>query len=368
VPSQSEFRFLLSPANAVDYLRERGFFCSDERGDARELTGGVSNEVILVSRPHGDNVVLKQVRERLNVADEWHCSVERVWREIEVLRECERLLGGQATDAMFTVEVPGFLFDDRANYLYAMSAAPPEHVVWRNELLSGVARMEIAAACGTGLGTLHGGSWHDAALASQFDNRKFFDDLRLDPYYRQVARVHPELSNEMSRLIDSVWNERHCLVHGDFSPKNLLVYDNRVMLIDFEVGHYGDPAFDLGFLVSHLMLKAFYHAPKEGPFFDLIDSFWRGYLAALSGVVSRNDLDALIERGILNFAGCALARLDGKSKIDYLRDGARRDAMRQLCRTIFTSRLKQWAEVRSLAGRLLADCLHSRCAPMRQGE
>src|SRR6476661_3891643 len=145
----------LSPANAIDYLRARGFFTSDERADARELVGGVSNEVILVSRPRGENVVLKQVRERLNVPEQWHCSIERVWREIEVLRECERLLGGQHSVATFTLEAPRLLFEDRVNYLYAMTAAPPGHVVWKNEMLSGIARREIASACGTGLGILH---------------------------------------------------------------------------------------------------------------------------------------------------------------------------------------------------------------------
>jgi len=129
------------------------------------------------------------------------------------------------------------------------------------------------------------------------------------------------------------------------------------LLIDFEVGHYGDPAFDVGFFLSHLVLKACYHAPRNGPFFDLIDEFWRGYRAELTGAVSPSALDAIIERGILNFAGCTLARLDGKSKIDYLRDPVRRDAMRELCRTVFKSQPTQWADVRLLAGRLF--CPHT---------
>jgi Ser/Thr protein kinase RdoA (MazF antagonist) len=154
-------------------------------------------------------------------------------------------------------------------------------------------------------------------------------------------------------LIDSVWAERHCLVHGDFSPKNLLVYGNHIMLIDFEVGHYGDPAFDLGFLLSHLTLKAFYHAPNHAPFFDLIESFWSGYRTEMADTVHSVEFQALIQRGILNFAGCALARLDGKSKIDYLDDSARRDAISELCRTVFVHPPKQWADVRRLADRML---------------
>jgi aminoglycoside phosphotransferase (APT) family kinase protein len=358
----------LTAANAVEYLRSRGQLAPGESANARELSGGVSNTVIHIARSEGNDLVLKQAREQLNVTEPWYCSVDRIWREVDVLRHCETLIHGSTTDAPFNVEVPQLLFEDRENYLYAMSAAPTGHVVWKHELLSGTARTDVALSCGTLLGTLHARSWHDASLASQLDDRQFFDDLRLDPYYRQIARVHGSLAPAIERLIDSVGNERHCLVHGDYSPKNLLVYDNRLMLIDFEVGHYGDPAFDLGFFLGHLTLKAYYHAPMDSPYFDLIDSFWSGYCAEMSGVVSSNDLDALIPRGILNFAGCALARLDGKSRIDYLRAPPRRDAMRELCRTIFISQPQQWDDVRQLASRLLTPAQVSTCVPTKQNQ
>jgi 5-methylthioribose kinase len=345
----------LTAANAVDYLRGRGFLTGNEPAEARELVGGVSNEVILVSRPQGENVVLKQVRERLNVADPWHCSVERIWRETDVLRECDRLLEGERSQRAYTVGVPRFFFDDRANYLYAMSAAPPDHVVWKNELLSGLARTEIAAACGSVLGTLHGKSWHDALVASRFNDRQFFEDLRIDPYYRQVSRVLPEFSAEISRLIDSVWHERHALVHGDFSPKNLLVHGNRVTLIDFEVGHYGDAAFDLGFFLTHLVFKAFYHATGHAPFLNLINIFWDHYSAAIMPFLPASEFESLVSRSVQNFAGCALARLFGKSKIDYLNDNIRRNAIFELCRFVFTHRPDRWAPVHQAARRLMSE-------------
>lgn len=347
----------LTPASAFEYLRSRGAIDAGEAAHARELSGGVSNVVIYVARTGGDDLVLKQARERLNVREPWYCSVERIWREVDVMRLCARLIRGSGTGVPLKIDVPQFLFEDRENYIYAMSAAPAGHVVWKDELLSGVARREVALSCGTLLGTLHAQSWHDGALARQLDDRRFFVDLRLDPYYRQIARVHQSLAPAIERLIDSVWRERHSLVHGDYSPKNVLVHGDRLTLIDFEVGHYGDPAFDLGFFLSHLALKAYYHAPLDTPFFDLIESFWSGYYAEISRVVPLNDLDALVERGILNFAACALARLDGKSTIDYLHDDARRDAMRELCRTIFEVQPRQWADVRQLARRQLSLCL-----------
>jgi 5-methylthioribose kinase len=343
---------ILTATNALEYLRARDHLAPGESASARELSGGVSNTVVHIARSGGNDLVLKQGRPQLNVAEPWYCSVERIWREVDVLRLCSTLIRGSGGNAPFKVDVPRLLFEDRENYLYAMTAAPAEHVVWKNDLLSGLARGDVSHSCGTLLGTLHAKSWHDAAVARRLDDRQFFEDLRLDPYYRQIRRVHGSLAAHIERLIDSVWKERHCLVHGDFSPKNLLVHGDRLTLIDFEVGHYGDPAFDLGFFLSHLALKAYYHAPRGGIFFDLIDSFWSGYCAEITTVISPIELDALIQRGILNFAGCALARLDGKSKIDYLDDRTRLDAMRELCRTVITQP-RQWSDVRLLARRLL---------------
>jgi tRNA A-37 threonylcarbamoyl transferase component Bud32 len=311
--------------------------------------------VVRVSRARGDDLILKQARGQLNVAEPWFCSVKRVWREIDVLRECERLLSHDQADGDFQVETPRFLFEDRENYLYAMSAAPADHIVWKSELLAGVARRDVAAACGRLLGRLHAGSWNDAGLARRLDDRTFFDDLRLDPYYRQVAKVHSELAPALEQLIADVWRERHCLVHGDFSPKNLLVYDRRLILIDFEVGHYGDPAFDLGFFLTHLLLKTFYHVPRHEPYFELTDSFWASYRKEMAQAVSPRDFDALVGRGILNLAGCSLARLDGKSRIEYLNDNSRRDAVRELCRQIFATRPHQWSDVRNLASSTIAN-------------
>lgn len=345
----------LDVANAEVYLRSRQIVAPSEKIEIRELSGGVSNVVLLVTRTNGDDFVLKQARERLNVADPWFCGVERIWREIDTLRICDELIQSRALVALFSIEVPRLLFEDRDNFLYAMSAAPSDHLVWKSELLAGVARRDVASSCGTLLGALHGRSWHDESISVELQDRQFFEELRIDPYYRQVARVHESLRPSIEQLIDSVWSERHCLVHGDFSPKNILVCGDRLTLIDFEVGHYGDPAFDLGFFISHLMLKAFFHAPRDDSYLDLVDSFWSSYYTEVEQVARAEQVASLIQRAILNFAGCALARLDGKSRIEYLEDPYRREAVRSLCRTLFADRPSHWSAVRQLAKQLLTS-------------
>ena len=271
----------LDAANAKEYLRAKGRVAPSERIDVRKLSGGVSNVVLYVSCANGNDFVLKQVREQLDVAEPWFCSIDRIWRETEVLQLCHNLTTTSNVPSPLCISTPQLIFEDRENHLYAMTAAPRNHVVWKSDLLNGRTRMDVAASCGILLGRIHAGTWHDADVCRSLEDRRFFDDLRLDPYYRQIARVHADMRPAIEGLIKSVWDERHCLVHGDFSPKNLLVSDGRLMLIDFEVGHFGDPAFDLGFFLSPLLLKAFHRAPQEASYFQLMDVFWHNYQAEI---------------------------------------------------------------------------------------
>jgi 5-methylthioribose kinase len=192
---------------------------------------------------------------------------------------------------------------------------------------------------------LHAGSWQDAGIARRLDDRKIFDELRLDPYYRTLARTFPDEAPALDGLIDSVLENRRSLVHADFSPKNLLVYEGGLLLVDFETGHYGDPAFDLGFFLSHLMLKAAYHAPGHGPYLALTQVFWKAYHEELALPIGAEEWRDLERRAVLNFAGCAWARLDGTSKIDYLADAARRDKLRRFFRDLLHDPLADWPAV-----------------------
>ena len=332
----------LTPNTAASYLRDREAIGTREQVEIRELSGGVSNTVLLVHRPDipDNDFVLKQALPRLKVQQEWLCSIERIWREVEVLEICGRLLASgrrQPPDinqsSCWTTSVPQILFSDRANYCYAMTAAPAGHKTWKEQLLSGGADPAIAAACGTLLGKLHAGSWRSPEIASRLEDRTFFDSLRLDPYYRRLAVVHPDLAAILNKLIDDTYATRLCLVHGDYSPKNLLISSGQIWLIDFEVGHFGDPAFDLGFFLTHLALKAIRAGERRDEHLDLINVFWTSYTASLLAVVTPEELTDLSRRSALHWAACMLARVDGKSPVDYLSLAAQ-NLSRQLARSL----------------------------------
>lgn len=356
--------FEVTEASAAEYLRSRGLVAADESISVRRLTGGVSNEVLLVERLSGDSAdattpaehqlagkfVLKQARAQLRTPQPWYSSVERNWREVAVQQRCAALAPGN---------VPAVLFVDRENFLYLMEAVPAGHRVWRDELLAGRIDPALGAASGRLLAALHGDTWSnvDSAETVELADRTLFHELRVAPYYEAVARDVPEARGWMRDLIVSLGAAPRALVHADFSPKNLLLWGGKLTLVDFETGHFGDPAFDLGFFLAHLVLKTFYHATTtdadaaldatlpEKQMLELIRQFWLAYLPPIIACQGQREATELTYRGLQHLAGCLWARLDGTSRVDYLSDLAVRERVRKLCRAIFTQVPTSWDEV-----------------------
>src|SRR5690349_9198610 len=110
--------YLLDPSTTERYLRERGELDPQETVRVTELSGGVSNEVLLIERGRGDRFVLKQAREQLRVQQEWKCDVRRIWREMDVLRLCGDVLRNAkvADGPGIRIRVPEILFEDRESF------------------------------------------------------------------------------------------------------------------------------------------------------------------------------------------------------------------------------------------------------------
>ncbi len=336
--------FEITPLTAGEYLRAGGRLGLHEPLLVRELAGGVSNIVLLVEFPaSGERFVLKQARGRLRVAADWRCPVERIWREIDMLTICQELVSpSPAASDNWQALVPEILWEDRENFCYAMSAAPVHHRTWKECLLGrnlDDARW-IAAAAGELLASLHAGSWRQPAIAAAFADRTYFEALRVDPYYRYVVRERPQLASYFEPLIDSLTEHRWSLVHGDFSPKNLLVWPQHLLLIDFEVGHFGDPAFDLGFFLTHLVLKEIWSGSR-GQYLPLVTEFWRSYRPRVAQAASESELIALERRIFQHLAGCLLARVDGKSPVEYLQSTVT-PRVRNLANNLFTAPPHCW--------------------------
>ena len=345
---------IIDVETAESYLRDAGHLCEGESVTIEALSGGVSNCVLYVQRTAeaGPDFVLKQARQQLQVEAPWFCGPERGWQEVATLKVCQSLLAEarQSTEAgKLAIHVPEILFQDLDNFAYGMTAAPRNHTVWKSDLLQLRCDSQIATCCGELLAFLHGESWQHDEIRQQLANQEFFKDLRVDPYYRYLLRKHADLESAIERLIESL-NEQVCsLVHGDYSPKNLLVFQEGLMMVDFEVGHFGDPAFDLGFFLSHLVLKGIWSQSRFNQYWQLIEDFWEAYWSGMQAILSPADRASLEHRAVNNFAACLLARVDGKSPVEYLTLETHRDQVREMARQILLGKSASWADVATLA-------------------
>jgi aminoglycoside phosphotransferase (APT) family kinase protein len=312
--------FRLTPETFGDYLSRRGLVRDSRQLVIRELGGGVSNEVLIVEGPEG-RWVAKQSLGKLRVEDDWRSSRERIFREAAAIESLGSILDGA---------VPQVVHVDRENYLYVMTAAPEGSRMWKQSLLEGRVEQPVAEKAGKLLAAMIRAGEANPAFRTEFEDRTVFDELRVDPYYRTTASRHPDVAEPLQRLIQDSWSIRTSLVHGDYSPKNMLVRDGEVFLIDFEVVHWGDPAFDSAFLLNHLMLKAFYRRGDASRYFQAAKGFW-GALASGAGESAGSGFEAMTVR---HLGGLMLARIDGKSPVEYLRDEDTKESVRRVAKRL----------------------------------
>lgn len=309
--------FELSADNASGYLASR------DLGDSWRITplgGGVSNTVLLAESAEC-RLVLKQSLARLRVEQEWLSDRSRIARECAAIRMVR---------PHFPVNgVPQILFEDADNFLYAMTPAPDGARDWKTLLLAGQIQEEIADRIGSMLAAVIKASWSRSEWQNIFGDQTVFDQLRLDPYYRATARRHPDLSAFFDRIIESCRRRRVSFVHGDWSPKNFLVAGDAVMAIDFEVAHFGNPAFDAAFMLNHLALKAFYRPELAQRLAAAANRFWSALQHELPDGTEWLESETLAHTG-----GLMLARIDGKSPAEYIRDASMKDTIRRFARSL----------------------------------
>ena len=293
------------------YLRGRGWIGADEAPAIKVLAGGVSNRSVLVERPAGEDWVVKQALAKLRVQVDWFSAPERIERDAAGLRWLGRIIPGQ---------VPSRVFEDRENNILAMTAVPQPHDNWKTLLLNGCLELRFAREFGRLLAKIHGAINHYPELAKEFAVRRFFEELRLEPYYRYAASQVPQAADFLTRLIKETRARRFALVHGDFSPKNVLIQGDRLVILDFEVIHFGDPAFDIGFSLAHFLSKAHHLPARRTDFLDMASAYWRSYSQALSPEL----LQPVGDYAARHTLACLLARVAGRSPLEYL-DAEERD-------------------------------------------
>jgi aminoglycoside phosphotransferase (APT) family kinase protein len=285
--------------------------CVERLLDTRDLrftplAGGVSSELWRIDAA-AQTYCAKRALPRLLVADEWYAPVRRNVEEVRWLRFAATVAPRQ---------VPGVIADDPALGIAILSWLDPSHwTVWKGQLLDGLVRPAVGAEMGELLAALHGASAARPELAHEFDNIDLLNALRLEPYFVAAAEYNPWVETRLYEAIEHLRHYRTALIHGDVSPKNVLIHKTRPpVLLDAECACWGDPAFDVAFLCSHLLLKSAHMARFRGWFYETQRRVVESYEAAAEPVS---------ERLCLLVPALILARIDGKSPVDYLTDKLR---------------------------------------------
>ncbi len=321
--------FVLTEESALPYLTARGIVREGSEATVAELTGGVSSAVVAV-QTRDVRVVVKQALPRLKVTDDWRAKLERTEVEVAALRLCDRLTPG---------EVPKVVDNDPEAHVLVMELLPDDARNWQDEIALGRAHADAGEWAGRTLGTWHARTAGDPEVAASFADHVPFEQLRLSPFHETVAQRLPEAASYVTSRLEEL-GTRRCFVDGDFAMKNILIGPRRNWVLDFEVAHYGNPVFDLGFFLSFAVLSAVRWPELEKRMRALAEAFVGSYAAVAGKELLGTEPDLTAHTGCL-----VLARTDGKSPAQFLDPqsrGAARAAGLALLRTPELG-LWQWA-------------------------
>lgn len=325
---------LLAEAALAEFLHAAGLAEAGDPGDWEPLSGGVSSDIWRVTTGQGTFCV-KRALAQLKVAAEWKAPIGRNAIEWAYMKLADEIAPGA---------VPRPIAHDPERGLFAMAwLAPADHPLWKAELLAGRVEPHFAAAVGTLVARIHAATARDPSVPRRFATDESFEALRIEPYLRTVARAHPDLADAIGAVARITANMHKALVHGDVSPKNILIGPSGPVLLDAECGWFGDPAFDLAFCLNHLAIKArIVHGAREA-LLKAFDRLAESYLTRVDWEAP----EAVEARAARLLAILALARVDGKSPVEYL-DEDQRGGLRQAARAAVAASPDSLAIVRDI--------------------
>ncbi len=301
------------------FLMHAGLLQDPSEMHLTALTGGVASDIWKVEAG-GRRFVVKRALAKLRVAQHWEAPVTRNGSEMDWLVEAGRIVPGA---------VPQVLAGDREAGMFAMAYLDPEdHPVWKSELRAGRADPIFAAKLGRTTAAIHGATAGSEDIAKRFANDATFHSIRVEPYLEATARVHPDLAGPLTALARKTLDARRTLVHGDVSPKNILVGPDGPVILDAECAWYGEPAFDVAFCLNHLLLKCLWMPGATPGFLASFDALAAAYLGQVGW-----EPPAAVEARIAGLLPALfLARVDGKSPVEYITEDRDKDRVRRVAR------------------------------------
>ncbi len=324
----------MDPQSAiVSFLRKAGLVTAHSAPRLTAMSGGVASDIWKIET--ADRVfVVKRALPKLRVAQEWTAPVTRNASEVAWMQTAASV----APDV-----VPHILADDPVAGAFAMEFLDPaDFPVWKVELAKGKVDEAFAASVGRTIGAIHAATAHSKSVAERFANDAVFHSIRLEPYLEATARAHPALEAALMALSRDTLATRLALVHGDVSPKNILVGARGPIFFDAECAWFGDPAFDLAFCLNHLLLKCIWVPACADRFLAAYDALKDAYLER----VTWEQVDAIEQRTARLLPALLLGRIDGKSPVEYIVAESDKAVVREVATRLIVSRPTSLAEIR----------------------
>jgi len=298
-------------------LERMGLIKAGETPVLTPLTGGVSSDIVRVDLAQGP-VCIKRALPKLKVEADWQAPVERNHWEREWMKTAVRIV---------PKAVPGIVAEDAESGMFAMQYLDPgAYPVWKEQLRDGIIETATAADVGRIIAAIHGATAGQMKVEQAFRTDHIFVPIRLDPYLRATALKHPECAAQLEGLARRTAETRKALVHGDVSPKNILVGPSGPVFLDAECAWYGDPAFDLAFCLNHLWLKCIWRPQWTGKYLACYDAMVEAYLDR----VTWEKPGELEKRAAHLLPGLLLGRVDGKSPVEYVTEETDQERVRRV--------------------------------------
>ena len=310
-----------TPTDIFAALRHLGLIGPGPDPQAEPLTGGVSSDIWRVTLADR-TICVKRALDKLKVAQDWRAPVERNGFEVAWMDVAGAIVPGA---------VPRLIAVDPVARLFAMEFLDPSvHKLWKTQLRDGILEPGTARETGARLARIHAATAGRADIAARFRSDAIFHAIRLEPYLEATGRAHPDLAAPIAALVARTAATRRALVHGDVSPKNILAGPHGPVFLDAECAWYGDPAFDLAFCLNHLLLKCAWRPLRTAGYLALFDTLAAAYLAGCDW----EPPEALEARAASLLPALFLARVDGKSPVEYITADETRAAIRRVARPL----------------------------------
>jgi aminoglycoside phosphotransferase (APT) family kinase protein len=314
-------------------LRCFGLLGADEHPVCQPLAGGVSSDIWKVETARGP-ICVKKALARLKVSADWYAPVERNACEVHWFETAARIVPKAVPQILGHDEQAGFFVMDYLD--------PAIYRPWKEELHQGRVDLLVAADVGERLVRIHGGTAGCCDVAHSFDSGTLFHALRLEPYLEATARAHPTLADPLADLVEVTSTVHHrALVHGDISPKNILVGPDGPVFLDAECAWYGDPAFDLAFCLNHFLLKCLWTPDAKDRFLAAFTVMAESYRT----LVNWEPVAEVEGRAARLLPGLFLARIDGKSPVEYVTDTLDKERVRRVARNLLLEPVETVDEV-----------------------